>query len=83
MIPHTSEEVGGVDVDPVPRDAEIIETLEYLCMAAIGVLVGVDQIIGGTEGGKVMSNLADRYKSLSDQCAAQRITLRAHERRDQ
>jgi Family of unknown function (DUF5677) len=80
IIPHTQDETGGIDVDPLPTDAEIVETLEYLCMAAIGVLVGVNQIIGGTDGGKALNGLADRYKVLSDESAAQHTTLRAHVR---
>ena len=51
IIPHTAEETGGIDVDPVPRDEEIIETLEYLCMAVMGVLIGVLQIIGRRAAG--------------------------------
>jgi hypothetical protein len=77
VVPHTKEEVGGIDVDPVPRDAEIVETLEYLCMAVIGVLVGVNQIIGGTEGGNALNWLADL---LSDAAVADHTTVRAHAR---
>jgi hypothetical protein len=66
VIPHTAHEIGGVDVDPVPDDAEIGETLEYLCMAIFGVCVGVNQLIGETPGGTRLSGLADRFTELSN-----------------
>jgi hypothetical protein len=80
VIPHTADETGGVDVDPVPRDAELIETFEYLCMATIGVVVGVNQIIGGTRGANQMNALADRFTQLSNQAAADGMTVQAHAR---
>jgi hypothetical protein len=80
VIPHTAEEVGGIDIDPVPRAAEIIETFEYLCMATIGVVVGVNQVIGETPGANQINVLADRYTQLSNQAAADHVTLRAHSR---
>ena len=75
VIPHTRDETGGIDVDPVPTDDELVETLEYLCMAVMGVLVGVNHIIGGTEGGRALNGLADRYKVFSDESAAQHTTF--------
>ena len=66
VVPHTDEEIGGVDVDPVPREAEIAETLEYLCMAAMGVCVGVNQLLEGTPGGDQLNGLAERYTEISN-----------------
>jgi hypothetical protein len=54
VVPHTENEVDGIDVEPVVKDAEIAETLEYLCMAFIGVCVGVNQMLGGTPGGNAL-----------------------------
>jgi Family of unknown function (DUF5677) len=42
VIPHTKTEVGGIDVEPIVRDVELAETLEYLCMAVMGVCVDVN-----------------------------------------
>jgi Family of unknown function (DUF5677) len=82
VIPHSDPEGGGIDVDPVPHSAELAETLEYLSMAAIGVLVGANQMIGGTEGGKQLNALADRYTALSNAAAQTRTTIRDHSRWD-
>ena len=53
-------------MDPVVSDRELAETLEYLCMAAIGVCVTVNQIIGGTAGGLALNGIAERYTMLSE-----------------
>ena len=71
VIPHTEDEVGGIDIEPVVKDAEIAETLEYLCMAFIGVCVGVNQVLGGTNGGNALSALADEYIALSNRTKAE------------
>ncbi|WFU80865.1 hypothetical protein QA645_41740 [Bradyrhizobium sp. CIAT3101] len=59
-----------MDVDPVPRNAELIETFEYLCMATVGVVVGVNQIIGGTHDANRISVLVGRFIQLPNQAAA-------------
>jgi hypothetical protein len=69
VIPHTAEEVGGIDVDPVVSEQEIEQTLELLCQAAIGICIGVNQMLGGTGGGKALNNLADEYVALSNKSA--------------
>ena len=66
VVPHTEDEVGGIDVEPVVKDSEIAETLEYLCMAFMGVCVGVNQMLGGTPGGNALPALADEYTALSN-----------------
>jgi hypothetical protein len=72
-VPHTADEVGGIDVEPVIKDAEVAETLEFLCMAAIGVCVGVNQMLGGTDGGKALDGILTRYSDLSNRTKAQRV----------
>jgi hypothetical protein len=72
VIPHTIDEIGGVDVEPVARDVEIAETLEYLCMGVLGVCIGVDQLLGGTRGGAQLNALADRYIEISNRAANRR-----------
>jgi hypothetical protein len=71
VVPHTVDEIGGIDVDPVVNDPEIAETLEYLCMAATGVCVGVNQMLGGTDGGKALDAIATRYTDLSNRTKTQ------------
>jgi hypothetical protein len=70
VIPHTTEEVGGIDVDPVVSDKEIEQTLELLCQATIGVCIGVNQMLGGTDGGSVLNEPADEYVALSNKSAS-------------
>jgi hypothetical protein len=65
-VPETADEAGGIDMDPVVSDRELAETLEYLCMASIGVCVAINQIIGGAPSGAALSDIAQRYGALSD-----------------
>jgi hypothetical protein len=44
----------------------LAETYEYLCMVAVGVCVGVNQVIGGTAGASMLNSIADRYTDLSN-----------------
>jgi Family of unknown function (DUF5677) len=60
----------GIDVNPVVGDGELVETFEYLTMAAMGVCVGVNQIVGGTEGGIALNAIAERYTELSNRTKA-------------
>jgi len=55
----------GFDTDPLVRPTEIEETFEYLSMAALGVCVAVNQIIGGTSGGQRRNAAAERHTALS------------------
>jgi hypothetical protein len=69
VIPHTKTEVGGIDVEPIVRDPELADTLEYLCMAVMGVCVGVNQILEGTKG--ALNGLADQYIALKSRRRAE------------
>jgi Family of unknown function (DUF5677) len=71
VVPHTPDEVGGIDVEPIVTDKEIEETLELLCQAVMGVLVGVNQMLGGTKGGEALNGLADAYVALSNKSASE------------
>ena len=54
----------GFDTEPLVKPAQIAETYEYLSMACLGVCIGVNQILGGTEGGKRLNALAERHTAL-------------------
>jgi len=69
VIPHMVDEVGGIDVEPIVIDKEIEETLELLCQAVLGVCVGVNQMLGGTQGGESLNGLADTYVAISNKSA--------------
>jgi hypothetical protein len=45
-MPHTADAIGGIVAEPAIKDAEVAETLEFLCMAAVGVCVNVNQMLG-------------------------------------
>jgi hypothetical protein len=71
VVPHTEDVIGEIDVEPVVEDAEIAETLEYFCMAFMGVCVGVNQMLDGTPGGNPLSGLGDEYLALSNRTKAE------------
>ena len=75
VVPDKHDEIGGIDVEPVVKDEEIVETLEFLCLAVMGVCIDVNQILGGTPGGEALNKLADECKELSNKSNA-----RAHPR---
>jgi len=72
----TADEIGGIDVEPVIKDAEVAETLEFLCMAAVGVCMGVNQMLGGTDGAEALDRIATRYTDLSNRTKAQNAAWR-------
>lgn len=60
----------GFDTAPLVQPAEIEETYEYLSMAALGVCVAANQIIGGTSGGERLNAAAERHTALSHRSRA-------------
>jgi hypothetical protein len=70
IVPESHPEGGGIDVEPMVSDFEIAETAEYLCMAALGVCVAANQIIGGVAGAESFNAIADRYTELSNRTKA-------------
>jgi hypothetical protein len=65
VIPHTADEVGGIDAEPIVKEAEIEQTLEFLCQAVMSACVVVNEMLGGTRGGGALNALADEYIALS------------------
>ena len=70
VVPHKEDEIGGIDVEPIVKESEIAETFEYLCLAVMSVCVTVNQILGGTLGGNLLSELANEYTALSNKSKA-------------
>jgi hypothetical protein len=70
VVPHSADEIGGIDINPIVKDEEIEETLELLCQPVIGVCIGVNQILGGTGAGVKLNSLAQEYVALSNRSAA-------------
>lgn len=46
VVLHSGEQVGGVDVEPIPTKQEVGETFEYLCMAVMEVCICVNELLG-------------------------------------
>jgi hypothetical protein len=64
-IEENGVEVRGIDVNPVPNEQELADTLYLVCNAVIGVYIGANQILGGTEANADIIALANEYESLS------------------
>jgi uncharacterized protein DUF5677 len=53
----------GIDVDPVVRDAEVIEMLNLMCLAVIGVFLGVAELLG--QDNTPTGTMAAEYQALT------------------
>lgn len=62
-VPPDAEGIPGIDIEPVVKTEEAVEMLNLLCLAVIGVIVGVGELLGNdnTEIGK----LAAEYQELT------------------
>jgi hypothetical protein len=54
----------GIDVSPVVRDAEVIEMLNLMCLAVIGVFLGVGDLLG--QDNVPTGRMAAEYKALTE-----------------
>ncbi len=54
-----------ISAPPVLDAAEDVDTLELLCMAMLGVIVAVNEILGGVAAGERLDGLGDDYLALS------------------
>jgi hypothetical protein len=50
-----------LDLEPVLKDNELSDTLKFACNATLGVLVGVNEILGGTAANAKIVQAADAY----------------------
>jgi hypothetical protein len=60
-----------IEAEPDLDEAEIVETLEYLSMAVLGVCFGVNDLLGGTPSAANLNGLAVRHLELSKQAHGQ------------
>jgi hypothetical protein len=49
---------------PVVEEGEVDETLEFGCSALLGVCVGANKLVGGTQAGRELPRMFERYKEL-------------------
>src|SRR5712671_1552477 len=54
----------GIDVDPIVRDTEVIEMLNLMCLAVIGVFLGVAELLG--QDNTPTGTMAAEYKALTE-----------------
>ena len=61
--PPDAEGAPGIDVSPVIRHAEIIEMLNLMCLAVVGVFLGVGELLG--QDNVPTGKMAAEYKTLT------------------
>jgi hypothetical protein len=49
---------------PVAGHADLVDTIELMCMAVLGVIVATNETLGGVEAGERLDDLADTYRML-------------------
>jgi hypothetical protein len=54
-----------IEAVPTARQGEAEKTLEWACGAAVAVIVGVNQLYGGTQAGMEIGGLADEQVRLA------------------
>ena len=54
----------GIDLEPVVRDAEVIEMLNLMCLAVISVFLGVGDILA--QDNTPTGTMAAEYKALTE-----------------
>jgi Family of unknown function (DUF5677) len=59
----------GIDVNPVVQDAEAIEMLNLMCLAVIGVFLGVGELLG--QDNVTTGYMAAEYKALTERTGQQ------------
>jgi hypothetical protein len=62
--PPDADGAPGIDVSPVVRDAEMIEMLNLICLAVIGVFLGVAELLG--QDSRPTDMMAAEYKMLTE-----------------
>jgi hypothetical protein len=62
--PPDADGAPGIDVNPVVRDAEVIEMLNLMCLAVIGVFLGVGELL--VQDNTPTGEMAAEYKALTE-----------------
>lgn len=62
----SSGEDGGrmIDAEPSASPTELVKTAEILCRMILGVIVGVNEILGGTAANAVIQQAADEFDAV-------------------
>lgn len=62
--PPDADGAPGIDVNPVVRDAEVVEMLNLMCLAVIAVFLGVGELLG--QDNTPTGTMAAEYKTLTE-----------------
>jgi len=65
---HITKEPDGnflVSVEPIAREKDILDTMEWACQALMGVVVGTNQIAGPVKAGEKLPALFDEFIRLA------------------
>ena len=62
--PPDANDAPGINVSPVVRDAEVIEMLNLMCLAVIGVFLGAGELLG--QDNEPTGKMAAEYKALTE-----------------
>ncbi|MFZ1924493.1 MAG: DUF5677 domain-containing protein [Xanthobacteraceae bacterium] len=52
----------SLNVAPEPTQAELRQTLDWLCAMSLGVCVGANEVLGGTPVGTMLRSLSDEFQ---------------------
>jgi hypothetical protein len=70
--PPDADGAPGIDVNPVVRDSEVIEMLNLMCLAVIGVFFGVGELVGQDD--EPTGGMAAEYMALTEHTSASETT---------
>jgi hypothetical protein len=54
-----------ISVEPVAREKDILDTIEWACQALMGVIVGANQVAGPVKAGEKLPGLCDEFLQLA------------------
>jgi hypothetical protein len=55
-----------VDIAPDPTEQQLFEALQGLVETVLGVIVGANELVGGTEPGHELHALTDEFEAIRD-----------------
>lgn len=62
-VPPDGDGIPGIDVEPPARDAELVEMLNLMCLAVLGVFFGVGDLLG--HDNRPIGKMGAKYQELT------------------
>jgi hypothetical protein len=75
--PPDAEGAPSIDLNPIVRDAEVIEMLNLMCLAVIAVFLGVGELLG--QDNTPIDAMAAEYKALTERTGMMETSLQDQE----